>query len=128
MVHLDPILLGKPEDFEDEVRAEASAALGPDWIPKEFYAQKLAVLTPGMSGADIKNVCNEAALHAARVDSDFVRLQNFEAAMGRVIGGVERKTRVLSAEEKRTVAFHEAGHAVAGWFLKHALPLLKVSI
>jgi len=128
MVHLDPILLGAPEAFETEFRAEAAEALGPDWSPKEFFAQKLAVLTPGMSGADIKNVCNEAALHAARVDSPFVRLENFEAAMGRVIGGVERKTRVLSAEEKETVAFHEAGHAVAGWFLTNALPLLKVSI
>jgi len=128
MVHLSPLRLGEREDFDEGEAAEAVESLGPEWSPKEFYARKLAVLTPGMSGADIKNVCNEAALHAARVDSDFVRLQNFEAAMGRVIGGVERKTRVLSAEEKRTVAFHEAGHAVTGWFLTNALPLLKVSI
>ena len=94
----------------------------------EQYAQKLAVLTPGMSGADIKNVCNEGALHAARHDADSVAMHHFESAMGRVIGGVERKTRVLNPKEKRTVAWHEAGHAVAGWFSKNAMPLLKVSI
>jgi AFG3 family protein len=81
-----------------------------------------------MSGADIKNVCNEAALHAARMSKDSVGMENFESAMGRIIGGVERKSRVLNPEEKRTVAVHEAGHAVAGWFLENALPLLKVSI
>jgi AFG3 family protein len=81
-----------------------------------------------MSGADIKNVCNEAALHAARNEADVVTLSNFDAAMGRVIGGIERHTRVLSPAEKRTVAWHEAGHAIAGWYSRHALPLLKVSI
>ena len=94
----------------------------------EYFAKKLAVLTPGMSGADIKNVCNEAALHAARNGDEKVSLSNFDAAMGRVIGGIERKTRVLNPEEKRTVAWHEAGHAIAGWYCEHALPLLKVSI
>ena len=94
----------------------------------EWFAKKLAVLTPGMSGADIKNICNEAALHAARNNHDKVSMSNFEAAMGRVIGGIERKTRVLSPSEKRTVAWHEAGHAIAGWYCEHALPLLKVSI
>ena len=74
-----------------------------------------------MSGADIKNVCNEAALHAARMSKDSVGMENFESAMGRIIGGVERKSRVLNPEEKRTVAVHEAGHAVAGWFLENAL-------
>ena len=97
-------------------------------IDMDVVAKKLAVLTPGMSGADIKNICNEAALHAARHDSEFVGIKDFEAAMGRVIGGIERKTRVLNPEEKRTVAWHEAGHAIAGWYCEHALPLLKVSI
>ena len=94
----------------------------------ESIAQKLAVLTPGFSGADIANVCNEAALHAARHGSEFVEERNFETAIERVIAGLERKSRVLSPDEKKTVAYHEAGHAVCGWFLEHADPLLKVSI
>lgn len=89
---------------------------------------RLAALTPGFSGADIANVCNEAALIAARSDSHSVRLEHFEQAVERVIGGVERKSKLLSPEEKRVVAYHEAGHAVCGWFLKFADPLLKVSI
>ncbi|KAH9004325.1 ATP-dependent metallopeptidase Hfl [Lactarius hatsudake] len=94
----------------------------------ESLSQKLAVLTPGFSGADIANVCNEAALHAARLSSEFVEERDFESAIERVIAGLERKSRVLSPEEKKTVAYHEAGHAVCGWFLEHADPLLKVSI
>ncbi|CAI4048509.1 hypothetical protein SUVC_13G2230 [Saccharomyces uvarum] len=89
---------------------------------------RLAALTPGFSGADIANVCNEAALIAARSDEDSVKLKNFEQAIERVIGGVERKSKLLSPEEKRVVAYHEAGHAVCGWYLKYADPLLKVSI
>jgi AFG3 family protein len=94
----------------------------------DIYAKKLAALTPGFSGADIANVCNEAALIAARTDKETVDEQDFEAALDRIIGGLEKKNSVLSPEEKRTVAFHEAGHAVAGWFLKHCDPLLKLSI
>ncbi|OMH84840.1 AFG3-like protein 2 [Zancudomyces culisetae] len=94
----------------------------------EKLANRMAVLTPGFSGADIANVCNEAALIAARRNAQLVELQHFEAAIERVIAGLEKKSRVLSPEEKKTVAHHEAGHAVAGWFLKHADPLLKVSI
>jgi len=94
----------------------------------ESLAQKLAVLTPGFSGADIANVCNEAALHAARKAHEAIIEIDFETAIERVIVGLERKSRVLSPEEKRTVAYHEAGHAVCGWFLEHADPLLKVSI
>ena len=94
----------------------------------DVIAQKLAVLTPGFSGADIANVCNEAALHAARKASESVAEVDFESAIERVIAGLERKSRVLSLEEKKTVAYHEAGHAVCGWFLEHADPLLKVSI
>ncbi len=91
-------------------------------------ATKLAYLTPGFAGADIANVCNEAALIAARFNAPSVQLKHFEAAIERVIAGLEKKSRVLSLEEKRTVAFHEAGHAICGWFLEHADPLLKVSI
>lgn len=89
---------------------------------------KLAALTPGFSGADIANVCNEAALIAARLNSEDVEIKHFEQAIERVIGGIERKTRLLSPEEKKIVAFHEAGHAICGWFLQFADPLLKVSI
>uniref|UniRef100_A0A8D0HA35 AFG3 like matrix AAA peptidase subunit 2 n=1 Tax=Sphenodon punctatus TaxID=8508 RepID=A0A8D0HA35_SPHPU len=97
-------------------------------INKDNLARKLASLTPGFSGADIANVCNEAALIAARHLSDAINQKHFEQAIERVIGGLEKKTQVLQPEEKKTVAYHEAGHAVAGWFLEHADPLLKVSI
>ncbi|KAG9479089.1 hypothetical protein GDO78_012639 [Eleutherodactylus coqui] len=97
-------------------------------IDKESLSRKLAALTPGFSGADIANVCNEAALIAARHLSDAINQKHFEQAIERVIGGLEKKTQVLHPEEKKTVAYHEAGHAVAGWFLEHADPLLKVSI
>lgn len=92
------------------------------------FAGKLAALTPGFSGADIANCCNEAALIAARHDADFVEIKDFEAAIERVIVGLERRSRVLSPEEKKTVAYHEAGHAICGWYLPFADPLLKVSI
>ena len=96
----------------------------------EMYDLKnrLATLTPGFSGADIANVCNEAALIAARNDCTAVKLEHFEQAIERVIGGVERKSKLLSPEEKKVVAYHEAGHAVCGWYLEFADPLLKVSI
>ncbi|TPX59387.1 hypothetical protein PhCBS80983_g02542 [Powellomyces hirtus] len=94
----------------------------------EKLSRKLAALTPGFSGADVHNVCNEAALIAARHLADSVTEKHFEAAIERVIAGLEKKSRVLSPDEKKIVAHHEAGHAVAGWFLEHAHPLLKVSI
>ncbi|KAF8337576.1 peptidase family M41-domain-containing protein [Cantharellus anzutake] len=97
-------------------------------ITLEGMAQKLSVLTPGFSGADIANVCNEAALHAARRSGSHVEEVDFDTAIERVLVGLERKSRVLSKEEKKTVAYHEAGHAICGWFLEHADPLLKVSI
>merc|ERR1719330_782898 len=97
-------------------------------INKEELSKKMAALTPGFTGADIANVANEAALIAARELAEFIVLKHFEAAIERVVAGMEKKTQVLSPEEKRTVAYHEAGHAVAGWFLEHADPLLKVSI
>ncbi|KAG7669398.1 hypothetical protein KSW81_007553 [Nannochloris sp. 'desiccata'] len=94
----------------------------------EHYSERLAALTPGFAGADIANVCNEAALIAARGNKDAVAMIDFENAVDRVIGGLEKKNKVISAEERKTVAYHEAGHAVVGWFLEHAEPLLKVSI
>merc|ERR1711936_244055 len=90
--------------------------------------RKLASLTHGFSGAEIANVCNEAALIAARFGSKAVTLQHFKAAMERVVAGLEKKTRILQPEERRRVAYHEAGHAVTGWFLRYANPLLKISI
>lgn len=84
-------------------------------------------MTPGFSGAEISNVCNEAAIIAARNNLDSVGIKEFESAIERVIGGLEKKT-VMTFDEKKTVAYHEAGHAVAGWFLEHSNPLLKVTI
>ncbi|XP_069549707.1 mitochondrial inner membrane m-AAA protease component AFG3L1-like [Brachyistius frenatus] len=97
-------------------------------IDREALARKLAALTPGFTGAEIANVCNEAALIAARHLNQYIDIKHFEQAVERVIGGLEKKTRVLQLPEKTTVAYHEAGHAVTGWFLEHADPLLKVSI
>uniref|UniRef100_UPI00358DF49F mitochondrial inner membrane m-AAA protease component AFG3L2 isoform X2 n=1 Tax=Myxine glutinosa TaxID=7769 RepID=UPI00358DF49F len=97
-------------------------------LDREALSRKLAAHTPGFTGADIANACNEAALLAARHLHDSVGQKHFEQAIERVIAGLEKKTQVLQPEEKRTVAYHEAGHAVAGWFLEHADPLLKVSI
>jgi len=97
-------------------------------IDKAELSKKMAALTPGFSGADIANVCNEAALIAARELANQIVQKHFEAAIERVVAGMEKKTNVLSPEEKKTVAYHEAGHAVCGWFLENADPLLKVSI
>ncbi|XP_054856557.1 AFG3-like protein 1 isoform X2 [Eublepharis macularius] len=97
-------------------------------ISRDALARKMAAWTPGFTGADIANVCNEAALIAARFASPTVDAKHFEQAVERVIGGLEKKTQVLQPNEKATVAYHEAGHAVVGWFLEHADPLLKVSI
>jgi AFG3 family protein len=91
-------------------------------------AKKLAASTPGFAGAEIANVCNEAALIGARKNKDRIDMGDFHDAIDRVIGGLEKKTKIISPEEKKIVAFHEAGHAVAGWFLEHADPLVKVSI
>jgi AFG3 family protein len=97
-------------------------------VTRDNIAEKLALLTPGFSGADIANVCNEAALRAARRGGENVTEMDFDGAIERVIAGLERKSRVLGKEEKKTVAYHEAGHAVCGWYLEYADPLLKVSI
>ncbi|MFN7749447.1 MAG: ATP-dependent zinc metalloprotease FtsH [Cyclobacteriaceae bacterium] len=102
--------------------------LKPIKLAKDVDTKKLAAQTPGFAGAEIANVCNEAALIAARRDKKEVEMQDFHDAIDRVIGGLEKKTKIISPEEKRIVAYHEAGHAVAGWFLEHADPLVKVSI
>lgn len=94
----------------------------------DYLSGRLAALTPGFSGADIANSVNEAALIGARNKASAVSMEHFEQAIERVIGGLERKSLVLSPEEKKTVAYHEAGHAICGWYLKYADPLLKVSI
>eukprot|EP00823_Brevimastigomonas_motovehiculus_P009891 TRINITY_DN973_c0_g1_i1.p1 TRINITY_DN973_c0_g1~~TRINITY_DN973_c0_g1_i1.p1 ORF type:complete len:890 (+),score=244.77 TRINITY_DN973_c0_g1_i1:88-2670(+) len=95
---------------------------------KADIAIRMAALTPGFSGADIANVCNEAALIAARFDKKAIELIDFEAAVDRIIGGLEKKTKVMTVQERKLVAYHEAGHAVCGWFFEHATPVLKVSI
>lgn len=102
--------------------------LKPIKISKDLDIKKLAAQTPGFAGAEIANVCNEAALIAARRDKTEVGLQDFQDAIDRVIGGLEKKNKIISPEEKKIVAYHEAGHAVAGWYLEHADPLVKVSI
>jgi AFG3 family protein len=102
--------------------------LKPLLLNDEVDARKLAAQTPGFAGAEIMNVCNEAALIAARRDADKINMQDFQDAVDRVIGGLEKKTKIISPEEKKIVAWHEAGHAVTGWFLEHADPLVKVSI
>lgn len=88
----------------------------------------LAKQTPGFSGADIANVCNEAALIAARKNKSAVEKQDFLDAVDRIVGGLEKKNKIITPEEKRTIAFHEAGHATVSWMLEHASPLVKVTI
>ncbi|CAJ0627719.1 5474_t:CDS:2 [Entrophospora sp. SA101] len=136
---LDPALL-RPGRFDRHIAIDKPDIKGRAAIFKvhlkpiktnedmEHLSNRLASLTPGFSGADIANVCNEAALIAARYFKESVEEEHFEQAIERVIAGLEKRSRVLSPEEKKTVAYHEAGHAVAGWFLEHADPILKVSI
>eukprot|EP00931_Biecheleriopsis_adriatica_P018675 TRINITY_DN12998_c0_g1_i1.p1 TRINITY_DN12998_c0_g1~~TRINITY_DN12998_c0_g1_i1.p1 ORF type:complete len:832 (+),score=182.19 TRINITY_DN12998_c0_g1_i1:55-2496(+) len=109
LVHLKPITLHSSLK-EDEV------------------AKRMASLTPGFAGADIANICNEAAIFAARRSVDAVEMEDFERATERVLGGLPKQNSLMSPADKRAVALHESGHAVAGWFLEHADPLLKVSI
>lgn len=96
--------------------------------PGGDFSQRIAQLTPGMSGADLANVCNEAALHAARKDRSWVTPDDIEYAIERVVGGTEKRSNSLSAEERRIIAYHESGHALIGWLLEHTDPVLKVSI
>jgi AFG3 family protein len=102
--------------------------LGPIKVSESLDVHKLAEQTPGFAGADIANVCNEAALIAARKGKSGVEMKDFQDAIDRVIGGLEKKNKIISKEEKEVIAYHEAGHAICGWFLEHAYPLLKVTI
>lgn len=102
--------------------------LKPLKLAEEVDAKKLSAQTPGFAGAEIANVCNEAALIAARKNKPSIDMQDFQDAVDRVIGGLEKKNKIISPDEKKIVAYHEAGHAIAGWFLEHADPLVKVSI
>ncbi len=97
-------------------------------LAHDVEMSRLATQTPGFAGAEIANICNEAALLAARDDKEAVEMTDFERAIDRVIGGLEKKNKIISPEERRTIAFHEAGHAITGWFLEHADPMVKVSI
>ncbi len=102
--------------------------LKPIKLTKSFDIDFLAKQTPGFSGADIANVCNEAALIAARKNRKMVGKQDFLDAVDRIIGGLERKNKIISKEEKSTIAYHEAGHATVSWLLEYASPLVKVTI
>jgi AFG3 family protein len=97
-------------------------------LDKNLDLSKLAALTPGFVGADIANICNEAALIAARKNKDIIELIDFNDAIDRVVGGLEKKNKIITPDEKKRIAFHEAGHAVSSWFLEHANPLVKVTV
>ncbi|WP_432714010.1 ATP-dependent zinc metalloprotease FtsH [Pedobacter sp.] len=134
---LDSALL-RPGRFDRQISIDKPDLVGREQIFKVHLkpiktaevvdAKKLSAQTPGFAGAEIANVCNEAALIAARRNKEHVDMQDFQDAIDRVIGGLEKKNKIISPEEKRIVAYHEAGHAIAGWFLEHADPLVKVSI
>jgi AFG3 family protein len=134
---LDSALL-RPGRFDRQISIDKPDIVGREAIFKVHLApiktgddidpKKLAAQTPGFAGAEIANVCNEAALIAARRSKTAVDMQDFQDAIDRVIGGLEKRNKIISPEEKKIVAYHEAGHAVAGWFLEHADPLVKVSI
>ncbi|MEQ6167637.1 MULTISPECIES: ATP-dependent zinc metalloprotease FtsH [unclassified Ekhidna] len=134
---LDSALL-RPGRFDRQISIDKPDIVGreaifkvhikPIQLSKDVDTRKLAAQTPGFAGAEIANVCNEAALIAARKDKKKVDMTDFQDAIDRVIGGLEKKNKLISPEEKKIVAYHEAGHAVAGWFLEHADPLVKVSI
>ncbi|HMW13400.1 MAG TPA: ATP-dependent zinc metalloprotease FtsH, partial [Chitinophagales bacterium] len=112
---------GREQIFK--VHLKKLTKLGPDVTP-----EKLSSLTPGFAGAEIANVCNEAALVAARKEKTQVEVEDFNEAIDRSIGGLEKKNKIISPQEKEIIAYHEAGHAICGWYLEHAHPLLKVTI
>lgn len=134
---LDTALL-RPGRFDRQISIDKPDLLGREHIfnvhlkplklAEEVDSKKLSAQTPGFAGAEIANVCNEAALIAARKNKKAISMQDFQDAIDRVIGGLEKKNKIISPEEKKIVAYHEAGHAIAGWFLEHADPLVKVSI
>src|SRR5690606_37243323 len=112
-IYIDnPDLIGREHIFNVHLKSLKLA--------EEVYAKKLSVQTPGFAGAEIANVCNEAALIAARKNKASINMQDFQDAIDRVIGGLEKKNKIISPEEKKIVAYHEAGHAIAGWFLEFA--------
>ena len=112
----------------NERKAVFDVHLKPLKLDNTVDSEMLARQTPGFSGADIANVCNEAALIAARHQKNAVGKQDFLDAVDRIIGGLEKKTKIMTMHEKRTIALHEAGHATISWFLEHANPLIKVTI
>jgi cell division protease FtsH len=120
------IVVDKPDrrDREEIFKVHVSNLLLGDNVNLEILAGQ----TPGFAGAEIANVCNEAALLAARKDKDAIEMSDFEQAIDRVIAGLEKKNKIISPEEREVIAFHEAGHAIAGWFLEHTDPVVKVSI
>jgi cell division protease FtsH len=134
---LDPALL-RPGRFDRQISIDRPDVKGreqifkvhlkPIKISETLDIHKLAEQTPGFAGADIANVCNEAALIAARKGKAAVDMSDFQDAIDRVIGGLEKKNKLISPEEKEIIAYHEAGHAICGWYLEHAYPLLKVTI
>ncbi len=115
-----PDLKGREAIFKVHLKTIKTAA--------EMKPNVLAEMTPGFAGAEIANVCNEAALIAARRNKTMVDMDDFNYALDRVIGGLEKKNKLISPQEKEIIAYHEAGHAVCGWFLEHASPLVKVTI
>ena len=134
---LDSALL-RPGRFDRQISIDKPDLIGREAIFKvhaknikldpNVNLKHLAAQTPGFAGAEIANVCNESALIAARKNKNFVEMDDFQDAIDRVIGGLEKKSKIISPEEKKIVAYHEAGHAITGWFLKYADPLVKVSI
>ena len=115
-----PDLKGRAQIFEVHMRSIK--------VSPEVTAMALSEMTPGFVGADIANVCNEAALIAARREKTAVYMDDFNYALDKVIGGLEKKNKIISPEEKQIIAYHEAGHAICGWFLEYAHPLVKVTI
>ncbi len=134
---LDQALM-RPGRFDRQIGIERPDLVGREAIFKVHLkaiktgttidAKVLSEMTPGFAGADIANVCNEAALVAARRNKTEVDIDDFHHALDRVIGGLEKRNKVISPEEKEIIAYHEAGHAICGWFLEHASPLVKVTI
>ena len=134
---LDPALL-RPGRFDRQIGIDRPDLKGREAIFKVHLktikindtvtADVLAEMTPGFAGAEIANICNEAALIAARRNQDSIGLDDFNYALDKVIGGLEKKNKLISPDEKKIIAYHEAGHAICGWFLEHAMPLVKVTI
>ena len=115
-----PDLKGREQIFEVHLK---QIKIGPD-----INSELLAEMTPGFAGAEIANVCNEAALIAARNNKQSVDMEDFNYALDKVIGGLEKRSKLIAPQEKEIIAFHEAGHAICGWYLEHASPLVKVTI